>query len=128
MNKNWKKEVARDIIALGSLPFYAIVMARMLITPELSPLIPQLLIALGVLVTLDMFLSYNHHLARGLVIVVFTSLGYSDQLFWVFAGSIWIGMAYALFYLKEKKNAILNGALAGAISSILAYYLTNLLI
>jgi hypothetical protein len=103
-------------------------MARMLITPELSPLIPQLLIALGTLVTLDMFLSYDHHLARGLVIVVFTSLGYSDQLFWVFAGILWIGMGYSLFYLKEKKNKIWNGAAAGAISSLIAYHLTNLLV
>lgn len=28
MNKNWKKELARDCIALGSIPFYILVVAR----------------------------------------------------------------------------------------------------
>ena len=31
--KNWKKEVARDIIAFGSIPFFGIVLARALIGP-----------------------------------------------------------------------------------------------
>ena len=33
MKVNWKKETARDIIAIGSVPFYLIVIIRTLVGP-----------------------------------------------------------------------------------------------
>lgn len=73
MAEKWKKELTRDIIALGSIPFYALVVIRMLIPEEFSVLVPQLIIAFIVLCILSTFIKLNHHIAQGFILVVFTS-------------------------------------------------------
>ena len=116
------KEAARDVLALGSIPFYAIVIVRMLLLEELAILVPQLVIAFFGVLILSRFIEIEYHIAQGLILIVFTSLGYKEAPFTVFAGLLWILMLYSAYYLKIKKNKIINGAVVGIISTIVAYY------
>lgn len=127
MSKKWKKELTRDIIALGSIPFYTLVVIRMLIPEEFSVIVPQLIIAFVVLCILSIFIKLNHHIAQGFILVVFTSLWYKDMLFTILACLMWVGMIYSANYLKIKRREILNGSIVGVISTVAAYYATILL-
>jgi len=128
MVKNWKKEIARDLLALGGIPFYFIVIIRAIIG-EFTPFVYQLVIALIILFILSrMFKNSNQYIARALALVVFTSLFYKEMLYTTFASLLWISMIASLVYLKVKSNKIVKGVLFGIISSIVGYYLTLLLI
>lgn len=127
---DWKKEAARDLLALGSLPFYFIAIVRMLIAAEFSVLVPQLVIALlftfAVFNVLKLY-EFEYHISLGLIIVVFTSLGYGEFIFTFFAALLWILMLYSAYYLKIRKEKIIGGAVVGVVSSIIAYFTVNIL-
>lgn len=128
MVKNWKKEIARDLLALGGIPFYFIVVIRAIIG-KYTPFVYQLVITLVVLVILSLiFKNSNQHIARGLILVFFTSLFYKDMLFTIFASLLWLFMILSLFYLKVKIKEIVKGVSFGVISTTMGYYLTLLLI
>lgn len=126
MPKNWKKEIARDTIALGSIPFYSIVIIRAVIG-KYAPFVYQLLIALVIIFVLSKLKNANQHIARGIVLVVFSSMFYKDVLYTIFASLLWIGMIFSSFYLKVKGKEIANGAIYGIVSSAISYYLVSLL-
>jgi hypothetical protein len=126
-NKNWKKEIARDTIALGSIPFYFIVIIRAIIG-EYMPFVYQLAIAfLILLIFYWLFKSANQHIARGLVLVVFTSIFYNVMLYTVFAALLWIFMIVSAYYLKPKFKDIAIGVVFGIISTALSYGLVSLI-
>jgi len=127
MIKDWKKEIARDIIALGSIPFYFIVIIRAIIG-KYAPFVYQLLFALIILLILYQFIRFNQYIARGLILVVFTSAFYNIMLYTIFTALLWICMILSLVYLKVKGSEIIKGALLGLISTGISYYLTTLFI
>ncbi len=127
MIKEWKKEIARDIIALGSIPFYFIVIIRAIIG-EYTPFVYQLLFTFIILLVLYQFTRFNQYIARGLVLVVFTSAFYNVVLYTIFAVLLWICMILSLVYLKFKGSEITKGVLLGFISTGISYYLTTLFI
>ena len=127
MANNWKKEVARDLIAFGSIPFYIIIIIRAVIG-KYQPFINQLVIAIiGVLLLSLIMKESNQYLARGFILVVFTSLFYKEMLFTGFAVLLFLGMVYSAYYRKEKIKVIVNGCILGAVSSLASYYLSPLI-
>ena len=125
---DWKKEIARDSIALGSILFYAAVVIRSLIG-EHWLFFTQVILAGVVLFLLSKVIkSANMYLARGIIVAVFTSLFYNDNLFSVFAFVLLVLAFISLNYLKVKRNVILNGLLLGIISTVISYYLSPLLV
>ena len=112
MEKNWKKGIARDVMALGSIPFYFIVIIRAIIGKY------------AIFVLMKIFRKSNAHIARGLILVVFTSLFYRDNLYTTFAFLLWIFMLISGFYIKIKKNEIIKGVLFGVIAASTSYYLS----
>jgi len=128
MDKKWKKEIARDIIALGSIPFYFIVFIRAIIG-QYQPFVYRLVIAFVVLVILGkIFKNINLYIGRGLVLAVFTLFFYQAMLYAIFVVLLWIGMLFSLNYLKVKNREIVSGVILGVISVIVGYALTALLI
>jgi len=121
MTKKWVKELARDLIALGSLPFYALVLVRMLIPGAFGILVPRLIVAFIVLLLISLVIQYHGHIARGLILVVFTSLAYEDLYFTLLAGIIYLGMLASANTLKVKKMLIWKGVAVGAISTAAGY-------
>ncbi|MBT3691028.1 hypothetical protein HOG16_02170 [Candidatus Woesearchaeota archaeon] len=123
---NWKKETARDLLALGSIPFFILVMARSLVG-EYYLFIFQTLIALVFIHFIGWKLDFNRHLARMLVLVFFTVLFYNQFIYSVFSVLVGLITLLSLFYLKEPVKKIGFGILLGVLASLLGYYLAPLI-
>ena len=125
------KEVARDLRALGSMPFYFIVVIRSMIglaTDHSYVLfLWQLLVGAACLLIVDGLTNKKEsrvdmRIAAAFVLAVFTCYFYRDVLFSVFA-FILLGMVIAASAaLKIKRNAIFGGIAVGALSSVAAFY------
>jgi hypothetical protein len=127
MKKDWKKEVARDAIALGSIPFYFIVMIRAIIG-QYAIFVYQLLIALAILIISYFIIKKSDmYIARCFVLWVFSSLFYKHALYTVFAFLLWLFVIASSYYLKNKNKAIIKGIILGILSSVIAYYLSPLI-
>ncbi|MFC1753902.1 hypothetical protein ACFL96_11025 [Thermoproteota archaeon] len=128
MSKKWKKEVARDALALGSIPFYFIVLVRAVIG-QYTPFLVQLIVSFVLLYLLYWILkgvlkNSNLHIARALIIVVFTSLFYQELIFTVFAVLLWFMLILSAAYLKIKRKEILLGILSGILATVAGYLVT----
>ena len=118
--KNWKKETARDLIALGSIPFLILVIVRVAMVANFK-IIFHVIVATGLVYISSLkFKKINHHLARMMILIIFTSYYYASYLYTVFAILVGIGATYGTHtYLKQKKT--LFSVVIGLISSILSY-------
>jgi len=126
MVENWKKEAARDVIALGSWIFYVLVIVRALIQPY-RPFTDHLVIAGVVLIFAGfVFKEIDHKVSRGLVLAVFVSLFYKNMLFAVFAGIIVVGLIVSANYLGSSRGKVFKGIAVGLIAIIAGYYVPGL--
>lgn len=126
MDKNWKKEIARDVIALGSIPFYLIVIVRVLILQSPDYTFKFVFSAILFLLLYLTFKS-NLHLGLGFILLVFLSLNYEDRLFTIMAIALYLGMIVSAVSIKIKKNMIIKGIAFGALSSIVTYFVAYLI-
>lgn len=117
----WKKGLARDVLALGSIPFFFIVTVRSIIG-EFPSFLFQMLVS-GALIFLVwlFFRKADYHVTRGLAIMSFTSIYYANWKFTPFAFLLWCGAVYGAFYLKRGKERIIWGVVIGAVTTGLAY-------
>ncbi len=123
--KNWKKETARDMLAFGSWIFYILVIARALIKPY-RPFADQIIIAGIILLFLSLFIKdSDSYIARGLILAVFTSLFYQDNLFTAFAVLALMGLAISSYLAGNSKIKIIRGLIVGVTSTLIAYYLAG---
>ena len=128
MAKDWKKEVARDSIALGSFPFYFIVIIRAIIGKNVA-FVYQLLVALVVLILISRFVKeIDNYVSKSLVIFFFTSLFYNEIVYTIFAFLLWGVVVYSSYYLKKSWSQIVRGIVFGAVGSGIAYYVVPLVI
>jgi|TARA_Y100000310_G_scaffold239607_1_gene243274 hypothetical protein len=122
MKKDWKKEIARDVLAFGSIVFYVLVIVRALIKPY-RPFVDSLVVAILVLIVLYIFIkNYDTYIARGFVLAFFTSIFYQDRLFSIFASFLFLGLIFSSYYIGTEKSKILKGLIFGAISIAIGYY------
>ena len=120
--------IARDLVALGGLPFYLLVAARAAIGPY-PAFLSQVVIALPVLLLLAWLVpKSNLHIARALILVVFTSVFYESPLFTAFSTLVWAGMIFSLVRLKTPAKEITRGIALGIVSVALGYLLTLLIV
>lgn len=120
MAKDWKKEAARDIIALGSVTFYLIVMARAVVGRH-WPFLLQLVVALALLLILPLFIKdIDSYLARAAVLVIFTSFFYVDTFFTIFVVVVFALMIISQIYLEVKVKTVVRGVLMGVFSAIVS--------
>ena len=121
-----KKEIARDVLALGSWAFYFLVVGRALIKPY-RPFVDQIVIAAVVLILLGFVLrDSDGYIARGLVLVIFTILFYEDNVFSVFAVIVFALMIVSSRYNGNNWKKICKGLLIGAVSVLVGWYLPAL--
>ena len=107
MKKISLKEIARDVIALGSPVFFLLVLARVALLSNFEYL-SQFVIA-GIL----------------FVVLFFTTIYYSDLKFSIFAILLYFGLVASLLYLKKDKREIINGVIFGLISTGVSYILVK---
>ena len=122
MKASWLKETARDLLALGSIPFYFLVVIRAVIG-KYDVFVYQMIIA-SIVVFMLYFVIKNSdlHVARSLAAVVFTSIFYNALLYTFFAALVWILLVIAAYYVKRNMGFVLRGVIIGLISSVAGYY------
>ncbi len=122
-----KKEIARDILALGSWVFYLLVIARAAIKPY-RPFLDQLIIAGFVIFLIELISKEgaDDYISKGVVLVVFTSIFYESDLYTGFASLVGIGLLLSSWYLKKDLKRILYGILIGVIATGIGYYVSGL--
>lgn len=114
-----KKQLACDILALGSIPLYLIVMARALIGPYLE-FLGQLAIALLVVLALSYFIDAHMHISRGMILTIIVSMFYRDVKFTIFAFILFGAMLIGTRILKIKTKMVRNALVIGAIAAVVA--------
>jgi hypothetical protein len=126
MIKTWKKEVARDFIALGSIPFFVLILVRVYLLDK-PVYFSEFIVAGALFLILAYILKATLYSGLGLVALVFTMLYYNNMKYNIFAIAAYILLIASLFYLKEPKKKITLGVLFGAIASGASYCLVPLL-
>lgn len=117
------KEVAADTLALGSIPFFLIVMARSTVGDYWLFVIQLLIAGVALYIISKFYKEVNWHLARGLILIVFTIIFYKDLSFSIFAGVLYLAMLVSAYLIKHPVKKISAGVLAGAVCSTIAYYI-----
>lgn len=108
------KETARDFVALGGFPFFALVLARVWMLDNVV-YFTQFVVAGVVFGFVFLKLRQNLHAGFGLIVLVFTSLYYGDVLFWMFGSVVYCLLIGSLVYLDKSWKSIALGVLAGAL-------------
>ena len=126
--KNWKKEFARDTLALGSIPMFIIVLARTTVGKYYQITYQILLAALILFLLFLIFKSQppQLHIARAIILFIFTSLFYYQKIYTTFASVLLLLLLISLFYLKYETKKIILGIILGLISSGISWYLISL--
>ena len=121
MKEGKKREFARDFLSVGSIVFYILVLARALIQPY-RPFVDQLVVSLVVLMVISLFVKYDGYVARGLILVFFTSVFYNSNLFTWFAVVVFLGLMISSYYLRKDKRSLIKGVVFGIVSVLVGYY------
>ncbi len=129
----WLSEISRDSLAIGSIPMFIIVAARASIG-EYSIYVEEILLAGLILFLFYIFSVYilkikpQNHLARTIILYIFTILFYNEKKFTFFASFLLILVLASVLYLKFDKKSVFLGVIYGLISSGASYYIFNFLI
>lgn len=128
VKSSWKRETARDFIALGGLAFYFIVIGRAFVS-EYYAFVLQLVFSAVFLVLFSLFFKRaDYHIARSIVIIIFSIIFYQDIIFSIFAGFLFLGILFCVHYLKTNFREIIIGLILGGISALLSFYLVPWLV
>jgi hypothetical protein len=128
MVKYSKKELARDFIALGSIPFYFLVVIRSIIG-EHAAFVSHTISGFIIYHLLARFIKpTDDYIARGLILVIFTSFFYQAKLFTTFVFVVWVLMFWAQRVRRVKWVVLWKGAVLGALSAGFSYIITQQII
>ncbi|MDH3353553.1 MAG: hypothetical protein OEL87_03830 [Nanoarchaeota archaeon] len=118
------KELARDIIALGGVPFVALVLARIIILEDWV-YFSKIFFAVVILIAVVIFTKSNLHAGLAMIVLIFLSIHYNHLPFAIFASLIYVSMLASLVYLKEDKWKVFWGVLLGAAASLVSWVLVS---
>lgn len=124
MKKGWLKEVARDLIAIGGVPFFVIVLLRIWIL-DTPAYLAQLFIAGSLFLFFTFIFRNSIYSGLSLIALFFTSLVYEESRYTILGGVAYVILIGSLFYLKKDWKKILLGILFGAISAGISYYVVK---
>ncbi len=114
------KESARDLIALGSIPFFILVLVRVVMLGK-PTYFWQFAISGLIFLGIWFLTKIDLYAGLALIIVVFTNFYYNDILYGVFSILAYLLLLGSLIYLKTNKKQVFFGVLSGGISSLIAY-------
>ena len=121
--KNWKNEVARDLIALGSIPFFLLVLVRIYLLN--NPIYFNQFVFSGIVfIVLFFIFNLNLYSGLGLIALFFTSMHYANAAFTIFGSIVYFFIIVSLFYLKYDLKKVFWGILAGIVGIGVGYILT----
>ncbi|MEM4282659.1 MAG: hypothetical protein QXU88_02445 [Candidatus Woesearchaeota archaeon] len=117
------KELYRDLLAIGSLPFYGLVIVRAIIGNYWLT-VWQLVLALALIHFSTFFMKRaNIHVGMAISLATFTSLFYGSKTYTAFAAITAALVAYASAKLNYRGQSVGYGILSGAVATLIAYLL-----
>ena len=126
MKTEYIKDLARDLIALGSPIFFIVVLARVSILSNLEYL-SQFIIAGVLFYSLAILIKTNKKAGMGVILLVFLTIYYNNFRFTWFARILFILFIAALWYLKVEKLDLAKSIALGSISAGASYYAVQFL-
>lgn len=123
MRKSWIDELARDLIAFGSIPFLILTIVRVSVMTIYYPM--QFIISSAIFFLLRAVFKGNLHAGIGIILLGFTSLYYGRWLFAVFAFLVYVGIILSLFRLKKGTQEIAKGIMLGVVSALAGYFIVK---
>ena len=124
--KDFLKEIARDLISLGSPIFFLLVLVRVSMTANYIYL-SEFIISGILFLALMLLFNANVYSGLGFVALVFTSIYYSSINFTIFGTALYFALLFSLFYLKHDLKEIIKGAIFGILSAGIGYYIVRLI-
>lgn len=124
-DKGWIGEVARDIIALGGLPFFILVLVRIHLLSN-PVYFYQFLIAGVLFVFFGLLVKASIYSGLGLIVAFFTLNYYQSNGFTAMAIITYCLLLVSLDYLGKKRSWILLGSAFGAISTAISFYAVDI--
>ncbi len=119
------KELSRDLIALGGVPFVALVLARITILQDWV-YFSKILIAVILFILVVVFAKFNLHSGLAIIVLIFLSIHYNHLPFSIFASVVCLLMLASLIYLKIDRWKVFWGVIFGAVASLISWILVNL--
>jgi hypothetical protein len=126
ISKAWRKEIARDIISLGSIVFYFLVIGRALVGPFWVFLTFLCSAASVLLIIYFLQRDFESYLARGIILAIGTSYFYGDFIFTLFAAAVYILMIVSSSFLGSSISKIIKGIIFGLISTSTGYLIAEI--
>lgn len=120
------KQIARDFVALGSIPFFILVLVRVWIL-DTPAYFSQFVIAGSLFLIITFVFKTNLYSGLALMMLFFTALVYNEIRYTIFGSVVYLGLLGSLFYLDYEKKKILLGILFGALSTGAGYYLVKII-
>ena len=116
----WVKTAARDIVAIGGVPFFILVLVRVYLLN--NPVYFSQFVVSGIVFLGTWFLfKQNIYAGLGLIVLVFTSMYYGNNTFIIFGVVAYVFLLGGLFYLKEGIKKIFLGIVLGALGVGVSY-------
>jgi len=116
----WVKTAARDIVAIGGVPFFILVLVRVYLLN--NPVYFSQFVVSGIVFLGTWFLfKQNIYAGLGLIVLVFTSMYYGNNTFAIFGVIAYVFLLGGLFYLKEGIKKIFLGIVLGALGVGVSY-------
>jgi hypothetical protein len=127
IEKSWIKSFERDILALGSVVFYFLVIGRALIAPYIL-FVSQLAVAALILTIVFLFFkNFETYLARGVILIVCTGLFYRSFAYTSFSLAIFCLMIFSTLDLGSSRKKTLLGIFVGIFCLIPALLISHLI-
>lgn len=115
------KDIARDLIALGGIPFFVLVLVRVYILSN-PAYFYQFLVAGILCVILALWLKGNIYAGLAAVAAFFTANYYQHTDYNIVVSGAYILLIGSLFYLKKPAKNIWLGVVIGLVSILAGYY------
>ena len=114
---DWKKELSRDFLALGSWVFFVLVLIRILILPTRYIYLTHLIVAGVLILIIEIFVrgKMDYYISRAAVLGLFTSLFYDNNLYTNFVVLVFLGMLGSSYYLKTDLKKTIWGLILGGV-------------
>ena len=115
-----KKEIARDLMALGGLPFLILVLVRIVMVRNYEELF-QMVFAIALLRVASIWVkNINFHAGILPIVAIFTSIFYEERLYVIFASLITLAALYGMRNYLKIKGAYKSAVIA-VVCSIVSY-------
>jgi len=120
-----KKEVARDLIALGSIPFFILVLVRVFVIGNMT-FFNQFLFSGIIFIVLALIFRASFYPGLALIVGYFTALNYQASSYTFIASIAYILLIGSLIYLKYDRKKVVYGVFLGVMATFVGNYLVGI--